>query len=210
MSRPLDLNGQRYGRLVVIEKAPNKGQQTYWLCRCDCGKETVVRGSHLRNGKIKSCGCYQKELSKERIIKHSTTHQKTHTRLYGIWHTMKNRCFNTKHKDYASHGGRGITVCEEWKNDFTTFHNWAMSHGYAENLTLDRIDNSGNYCPDNCRWATRKEQANNRRNNHYVTYNGERLTISQFADRLGLNYKYVANRIIRNKWSVEDFLKATE
>lgn len=171
---PIDMKGQRCGRLSVVARAANtKSGKARWECLCDCGKTVIVTGVDLRSGHTTSCGCFHSERSSNilRSIALGRTgnknnayrHGATKTKLYSVWSQMIQRCTNPNHKRYSDWGGRGITVCDEWKNDFAVFNDWAKESGYSDGLTLDRIDNDKGYCPENCRWATIAEQNRNKR-----------------------------------------------
>ena len=158
--------GKRFGRLTVIESGGvSKNRKLMWICRCDCGNTTKpIVGSNLRSGTTKSCGCLRIDIS----TAEANYNNIQYSRLYNVWHNMKQRCYYKKYKQFSDYGGRGITVCDEWRTDFSTFKDWAYANGYDENAeygkcTLDRIDNDGNYCPENCRWVPMAVQNKNRR-----------------------------------------------
>lgn len=189
-----DLTGKRFNRLIVIQRVKNnKHNSAMWECQCDCGGKTITSSAHLNSGHTKSCGC----LSKELVVKLNKKHNMCKTRLYIIWHNMKARCNNNNNNGYKDYGGRDIKVCEEWNNDFMNFYNWTIQNGYRDDLTIDRIDVNGNYEPNNCRWATTKEQANNKRNNFCITYHGETRTLKQWCEYFNINYGTVKSRIKR-------------
>lgn len=179
-----DITGQKFGRLTAIKPSFYKGKDWYWLFKCDCGNEKIINKYKVTNGKICSCGC----MRKEKITKRNMTHGLFNTKLYGVWRNMKKRCLNPKCKSFIHYGARGIKVCMEWRKDFIPFYKWAMENGYKDGLTIDRIDNDGEYCPENCRWTTQKEQQNNRSNNIKFLYDGEILSIGDVAKKLGMSY----------------------
>ena len=156
----VDLKNSVFGSLTVIRKNGNsKKGYANWLCLCDCGKEATVRSDHLKSGNTKSCGCGVKK----GLLKANTTHGLSSTKLYGAWRGMKQRCYYTKHDSYSNYGARGVTVCDEWRNSFKAYSDWALSNGYKEGLQIDRIDNYKGYSPENCRWVTQKENNKNKR-----------------------------------------------
>ncbi|WP_294662502.1 hypothetical protein [uncultured Ruminococcus sp.] len=193
----INLTGKRFGRWTVLNKVGRINNALYWHCVCDCGKEKDVRGDHLRSGKTTSCGCLRTELIKG-LAEKNAKHGMYDTRIYHIWQHMKQRCSPScpKH-EIDNYYGRGIKVCDDWANSFPTFYDWAISHGYSDDLSIDRIDSNGNYEPDNCRWATNKEQANNKRITKYITYNGETLPLSVWAEKIGISRNTVDSRLRR-------------
>lgn len=191
MIKPEDLVGRRYGMLTVLSRLENRSNSVMWDCLCDCGKTSAVSGSNLKSGKTRSCGCQR--------VKHG----KKGTRLYNIWGGMKARCYCPSHKWYKRYGGRGITVCDEWKDSFQAFYDWAISHGYSENLTIDRVDNDKGYYPDNCRWATKIAQTNNRYNNVKIEIIGKNQTVAEWAKEMGLGYQTLYRRYCRGERGIE-------
>jgi hypothetical protein len=186
--------GQRFGRLLVVERA--KGG---WLCQCECGTQTVVSGSRLRNGHTSSCGC----LVRDTASKNFTAHGMSSTKLHRVLRSIRMRCLNPNDRGYKHYGGRGISICDEWKNESASFFAWAHANGYREGLTIDRIDNDGDYSPENCRFVDRFVQMNNRRDNRRHTYKGISYTLAQLGRLSGLCAETVGNRIDVQGMSVE-------
>lgn len=206
----MDLTNQRFGKLVAIKKTgeyyitPSTGKkQDIYECVCDCGNVTYVAAYCLKYGNTKSCGCLQRERSKQA----HTTHNGRFDRLHNVWANMKNRCNNPNYSEYSNYGGRGIKVCEEW-NDYASFRDWAINNGYDENAprsekTLDRIDVDKNYCPENCRFVDMFVQANNKTNNIYTVYNNQKMTLSELSKITGINYDPLYYRIVTCKMDAE-------
>lgn len=209
----VDITGMKFNRLTVLRRSDtNKDGHPAWVCRCDCGNETVVLGKYLKNGKIKSCGCYKKEQNKSRFSEYNKSlgkecHGQSTSRLYAIWCSMKSRCSEERGKAYKDYGGRGIKVCEEWKNSFECFRNWAMTNGYMEFLTIDRIDVNKGYFPENCRWVDVTAQNRNKRNNVKVCLNGETKCLAEWCEIFGISQSLVWHRVSRFNWSYEKAIK---
>lgn len=154
MSRAINITGQKFGRLTAIKPCgKTSGGNVLWLCECDCGNKTTAPTQHLKSGNTKSCGCLNSELASKRFTK---TGESNH-RLYRIWRNMKRRCYDNTFKAYKNYGGKGVLICDDWLKSFENFYKWAISNGYKDNLTIDRINVNGNYDPNNCQWITRSE-----------------------------------------------------
>lgn len=199
----INLVGNRYGRLLVIDKADSLNGHTRWLCKCDCGKECIVHGNSLKTGNTKSCGCYKAENAK---TLYSTVRQND-KRLYAVWNGIKQRCNNPNHKSYKNYGGRGIKMDAEWSNNYEVFYKWAINAGYQRGMEIDRIDNNGNYCESNCRFVHRDVQANNKRNVKIYTINGITKSLPQWCRDFNQDYYLVRQRVIKLGWPLEDALR---
>lgn len=205
MAKAKDLTGLIIGKLTVI-KISKQGNyyEKEWLCQCSCGNIKNVKHKGLTSKTTLSCGCLQIEHVVNMNKETKTIHNLSNSRIYKIWQMMKDRCLNSNNKDYINYGDRGIAVCEEWL-DFNNFHIWSIKNGYNEILTIDRINNNKGYCPENCRWETRKIQSNNTRRNRYITLNGEEKTLQQWADYLNISKSSLSERIQR-KWTEDEIL----
>jgi hypothetical protein len=204
--RKIDLTGKRFGRLVVQSQAENKGKFLMWTCLCDCGVSVEVFGSNLKNGHTKSCGCLNKEIVSSLFTTHGHTKNNKCSPEWTSWYNMRVRCYYDKHKEYSNYGGRGIKVCERWLGD-DGFENFYEDMGPCPlGMTLERIDNEGDYCRENCKWATRTEQGNNKRNNVILTYGNETGTLSEWARSIGMNSETLRARIDVYGWDIADAL----
>lgn len=205
----MNLINKKFGRWFVIEKDVQK--RDYWICKCDCGTIRSVWQKNLLNKHSQSCGCISKEICSKRMTKLNTKHNLVNTKLYGVWHSMLQRCYYKRHQGYKNYGGRGIKVCDEWKNNFENFYKWAYKNGYKEELqnygknkwTIDRIDVNKDYAPNNCRWITPLEQGNNKRNNRFITYQNKTMTLNQWSRYLGINRVTLSDRL-KSGWSIKD------
>lgn len=207
MTKKLEIKqGDKFGKWTIIEEiAPkiisNKPRRMF-RCQCECGNIGEVQLSCLRNGHSTSCGCEQKK----RVSAANTKHGLEKHPLYNTWKNIKKRCNYINASEYENYGGRGISVCEEWSNNFQSFYNWAINNGWSKELTIDRIDTNGNYCPENCRWANVETQMNNMTKNHYIEYNGDTYTLSTLSKHLSIPYNIVRYRLSNCKWTVEQLI----
>lgn len=186
--------GERYGRLIILENHHPKDEV---VCLCDCGNIKIACATNVYYGGTKSCGCLFQEGNNRK-------HGDKDTRLYKIWKSMRERCTTPSQNRYKNYGAKGIRVCKEW-DDYTAFKEWALSHGYTNELSIDRIDVNGNYEPSNCRWATAKQQANNKTNNRYITYNGETHTMTEWSDIVGIKAATIWARL-NSGWTIDKTL----
>ena len=202
--------GLIYNSLTILGEpfiqSDSRGKtHSYVECRCVCGNTRTVRVDFLIHNIVKSCGCLKHK-------SHSTTHGESKSRLYSIWVNMKTRCYNPNGTFYAMYGGRGISICQSWRDSYVSFRDWALSNGYEEQsscsyvCTIDRIDNNGDYCPENCRWVNMTTQSNNRSSCDYITRNGKTMSLKQWCNGLGLPYKSVYTRIKQRGWDIETAL----
>ena len=204
----IDLSGQQFGRLTVLHRAPdviqsNGRHRIMWECVCECGNTVICHGDNLRKGVSRSCGCYRKEYMSE----HNSTHHASKDLLYGVWCAIKTRCNNKKSAAYPDYGGRGIRVCDDWNGSYEAFANWSYKSGYSYGLTIDRVNNDGDYCPENCRWVDRVAQANNRRNNVVLDYNGQSHTLKEWAGIVGICPATMNSRYCSG-WPIERMLSS--
>lgn len=193
--------GEKYGLLTVLDIKYTKNHRKSLICQCECGNTTILNSTNWE--KTKSCGCLE--------WKAHITHGLRYTRLNSIWNGIKDRCYNSNSISYPNYGGRGIIVCNEWKDNFKAFYDWAMKNGYDETApygkcTIDRIDNNGNYEPSNCRWVDKQVQANNTRTNRYVEFNGKTQSVAMWGKELGIPRTVITQRLNKCGWSVEKAL----
>lgn len=205
-SRKLKLEGQKFGKLTVINLDHTTKRGTFWRCKCDCGNEKVIKGTSLvsKTRPTKSCGCIVKEKSPANLPKHKCiTHNMTGTKFYGVWNSMIMRCHNPNSKSYPRYGANGITVCNEWR-EFKNFYE-DMYSAYSDGVSIDRIDNTKGYSKENCRWVDMKVQCNNRSSNHQLTYKGKTYTLAEASEKFDIPYHTLKRRIYKG-WDIEKSL----
>jgi len=199
MSRVIELTGEKFGKLTVIERAGTRRKRAMWKCECECGITTIVAGQDLKSGNTKSCGCVGKEKIKNLRYKHGLSH----TRIHNIWWALYQRCCDENSSSYHWYGAKGITMCEDWK-EFNNFHKWCYENGYNENFSIDRKNNNIGYYPDNCRWVDMKTQQRNRGNNRFITIGGITKKLCEWSEESGLHHVTILSRIKRgvpeDKW----------
>lgn len=197
MGKFQDLTGMKFNKLTVQKKAGTRNKRIFWLCKCECGNIKEVEGHSLKSGNTQSCGC----LSKTNALKHGISK----TRIYQIFEGMKSRCYDTNSPRYCYYGEKGVRVCDEWLNSPLSFYEWAINNGYKGNLTIERKDVNGDYSPENCKWATHKEQCNNRTTNRIIEYNSHKYTMAQLSEKFKISYFTLRGRLDRG-WTIEEAL----
>lgn len=203
--KKIDIIGKKFGKLTIIDGAYIKDYRVYLRCKCDCGNEKIILRENITRGLTKSCGCYKKTNSLD--IKYPN-----YTRLWNVWYGIKRRCYCDKENSYRFYGAKGITICNEWKNDFMAFYKWAIENGYKygkniPRLTIERINVYGNYEPNNCCWKTYKEQMLNTTRNHKLLYKDKIMTIKEISNDLGMEYMQLYNSLIMNDFELEKAIK---
>ena len=205
-----DRTGQKYGRLLAIKYLyTNKRKKAVWLCKCECGKYIEVPSDNLAIGNTKSCGCLHSDMSKEKIkkiIENQTKYKKPHQKhIITVFNQIKTRCYNENCKAYKNYGGRGIKVCDKWLDNPNSFYEWSINNGYKKGLSIDRIDVNKDYEPNNCRWITNLEQQNNKRNNKYLEFNGEKHTYAEWSRIFNIPTATISDRV-RRGFTIEKIL----
>lgn len=202
ISRYKDLTGQKFGRLTVISYQGNdKHRNALWLCECECGNKIIKTARYLYHGKTISCGCWQKEIA-QNMGKNNLKYPNAIPRLLSIWNGINYRCSNERCWDYKNYGERGIKVCDEWITSFSKFQEWALSNGYADDLTIERKDVNGDYCPENCEWIKNEEQTWNKRNTIKILFQGKQVKLKDVCDKYNIPYNRAAQRL-RLGWDTE-------
>lgn len=212
MGRFRDLTGCNFGRLKVIRRGgdyiyPNGRRRPRWECLCSCGNTTVVSANNLIKGVTTSCGCFQKENMSKLKRKHGGYADREP--LFSIWCGVRKRCLSPKASNYSNYGGRGISICKEWKDNYDSFRIWSIKNGYRQGLSLDRIDNNSGYSPENCRWTTPIVQQNNRRSNINIAYNGETHTLKEWSRIIGISYSTLYQRY-KYGWNIKRMLNIND
>ena len=207
MGKPVDWTNRQVGRWTIISKEPTVNKVAYWLCECICGNKRILRARDIASGKTRSCGCYRKELYKYRSNLPGPTHGRSHTTEHTIWLKMRQRCLNPKHTFYYRYGGRGIKICARWDK----FENFYLDMGSrpSREVTLDRVDNNGDYSPENCRWASKLEQGNNTSMNHFIEVNGISRSVTEWSRVLNIPIRRLWARIERG-WTGSSIITAAK
>lgn len=202
MPQIIDLVGQTFNALTAVKLIGRRNKHTVYLCKCKCGKETEVLSNNLRRGHTKSCGC-ESEKNKAKFVESSTSHGLSNHPLFESWIGMRNRCYYKKHNRYKNYGGKGITVCDEWKDNFQAFYDWAIKNGWEKGLSIDRKKNYLNYCPENCKFSTTGEQNRNRTSNKQITIEGVTKILIEWSEVSGVKYETIRKRL-KNGWSAKE------